>query len=134
LKLKYDEPLSNFAFNINLRRYSVVGCAIHTSNNRAINAHGCDGLNVTDNVVYKNMGHAFFIEDGVETNNTFVRNLGRAVQVESGCLRILGQVYTDIGLSVYGYRVRFVQIKGHMYTDMIRWGRCSLTPVFASTK
>jgi hypothetical protein len=24
LKLKYDEPLSNFAFNFNLRRYDVV--------------------------------------------------------------------------------------------------------------
>jgi len=25
LKLKYDEPLSNFAYNFNLRRYTTVG-------------------------------------------------------------------------------------------------------------
>jgi len=26
LKLEYDEPLSNLAFNFNLRRYSALGC------------------------------------------------------------------------------------------------------------
>ena len=28
MKLKCDEPLSNFAFNFNLRRYSMVGFAL----------------------------------------------------------------------------------------------------------
>jgi len=27
LKLKYDEPLSNFGFNFNLRRFTLVQCA-----------------------------------------------------------------------------------------------------------
>jgi len=31
LRLKYDEPLSNFAFKINLRRYTKAGCPTWTT-------------------------------------------------------------------------------------------------------
>ena len=54
----------------------VTGCAIHESFNRAVNCHACDGLLVEGNVVYKNLGHSFFVEDGLEEGNVFRRNLG----------------------------------------------------------
>ena len=38
--------------------------------------HAIHGLAVTDNVAYKHLGHGFFIEDGIETDNTLTGNLG----------------------------------------------------------
>jgi cell migration-inducing and hyaluronan-binding protein len=38
--------------------------------------HGTDNLLVENNVTYNTVGHCFFMEDGIETGNQFVRNLG----------------------------------------------------------
>jgi cell migration-inducing and hyaluronan-binding protein len=38
--------------------------------------HGTDNLLVENNVTYNTVGHCFFLEDGLETGNQFVRNLG----------------------------------------------------------
>src|SRR5690606_38953472 len=38
--------------------------------------HGTDNLRIENNVTYNNVGHCFFLEDGIETGNEFVRNLG----------------------------------------------------------
>ncbi|KAJ3088845.1 Fibrocystin-L [Quaeritorhiza haematococci] len=54
----------------------VRGCSIHTTFNRALTAHGVHGLQISDNVAYDVLGHTFFVEDGIETNNTFTGNLG----------------------------------------------------------
>ena len=43
--------------------------------NRAVAIHASHCLRVEGNVAYNVMGHNFFIEDGVETQNTFRRNL-----------------------------------------------------------
>ena len=51
-------------------------CSIHHTYNRAVALHGVHNVLVEDNVAYDNMGHAFFLEDGVETGNQFLRNLG----------------------------------------------------------
>ena len=64
----------------------VRGCAIHHTFNRAVTVHGVTGLVVEHNVAYHVMGHAFFIEDGIETGNTIQYNLGVYVQTSSTLL------------------------------------------------
>ena len=49
--------------------------AIHQTYNRAITIHGVHYLTIQNNVAYKNMGHAVFIEDAAETNNLIEDNL-----------------------------------------------------------
>ncbi len=38
--------------------------------------HGTNNLQVENNVTFNNVGHCFFLEDGIETGNQYVRNLG----------------------------------------------------------
>jgi cell migration-inducing and hyaluronan-binding protein len=50
--------------------------AIHDTYSRCVTVHGTDNLLVENNVTYNNVGHCFFLEDGIETGNQFIRNLG----------------------------------------------------------
>ena len=50
--------------------------AIHDTWNRCVTVHGTNNLRIENNVTYNNVGHCFFLEDGIETGNQFVRNLG----------------------------------------------------------
>jgi len=50
--------------------------AIHDTYSRCVTVHGTDNLRIENNVTYNNVGHCFFLEDGIETGNEFVRNLG----------------------------------------------------------
>jgi hypothetical protein len=65
-----------------MRGGSVVGNAVHDSDNRWLTVHGTNFLVVRDNVGYKSVGHGFFLEDGTEVYNVFDRNL--AVRAERG--------------------------------------------------
>ena len=49
--------------------------AIHDTYNRCVTVHGTNYLQVENNVTYNNVGHCFFMEDGIEHGNTFARNL-----------------------------------------------------------
>ena len=49
--------------------------AIHDSFNRCVTVHGTNNLVIENNVTYNTVGHCFFMEDGIETGNAFVRNL-----------------------------------------------------------
>ncbi len=49
--------------------------AIHDTYNRCVTVHGTNYLQVENNVTYNNVGHCFFLEDGIEHGNQFVRNL-----------------------------------------------------------
>ena len=49
--------------------------AIHDTFNRCVTVHGTHDLRVENNVTYNNVGHCFFLEDGIETGNEFVSNL-----------------------------------------------------------
>ncbi|MBK6672920.1 MAG: transmembrane domain-containing protein [Proteobacteria bacterium] len=49
--------------------------AIHDTYNRCVTVHGTHNLRVENNVTYNNVGHCFFMEDGIEHGNEFVRNL-----------------------------------------------------------
>jgi hypothetical protein len=51
----------------------VRNCSVHHTFNRAVAVHGVFNLEVSSNVAYDNMGHAFFIEVG--------SRLTRAVQM-----------------------------------------------------
>ena len=50
--------------------------AIHHTFNRATTVHGVYYLTIKDNVAYHTMGHTYFIEDGIESQNTIEHNLG----------------------------------------------------------
>src|SRR5499427_1883262 len=49
--------------------------AIHDTYSRCVTVHGTNYLDVENNVTYNNIGHCFFLEDGVEHDNQFVHNL-----------------------------------------------------------
>ena len=54
----------------------IKGCSIHDTYNRGLTIHGVSNFLVDSNVAYNVMGHTYFIEDGVETNNTITNNVG----------------------------------------------------------
>jgi cell migration-inducing and hyaluronan-binding protein len=54
--------------------------AIHDTFNRCVTVHGTNNLRIENNVTYNTVGHCFFLEDGIETGNQYVRNL--AIQVK----------------------------------------------------
>jgi hypothetical protein len=49
--------------------------AIHDTYNRCVTVHGTNNLQVENNVTYNTVGHCFFLEDGIENGNQFIRNL-----------------------------------------------------------
>src|SRR6201988_1901185 len=81
--------LNRMGQNMHLARYPVhwhlVGdaqgqyiknSAIHDTYSRCVTVHGTNYLGVENNVTYNNIGHCFFLEDGVEHDNQYVRTLG----------------------------------------------------------
>jgi hypothetical protein len=64
----------------------VKGCAIHHTYNRALTIHAVNNFLVENNVAYDVMGHTFFIEDAVETNNRIINNLGLVTRSSSSLL------------------------------------------------
>ena len=53
----------------------IKNAAIHDTFNRCVTVHGTHNLRVENNVTYNTVGHCFFLEDGIETGNQFVKNL-----------------------------------------------------------
>ncbi|MCB2065685.1 MAG: G8 domain-containing protein [Erythrobacter sp.] len=50
--------------------------AIHDTYSRCVTVHGTNNVLVENNVTYNTVGHCFFLEDGVETGNQLIGNLG----------------------------------------------------------
>uniref|UniRef100_A0A8C4EZ61 PKHD1 like 1, tandem duplicate 2 n=1 Tax=Dicentrarchus labrax TaxID=13489 RepID=A0A8C4EZ61_DICLA len=71
--------------DINYKSY-VRGCAIHQTFNRAVTIHNTHKLLVEHNVIYNIMGGAFFIEDGIETENILQYNLAVFVKQSTSLL------------------------------------------------
>jgi hypothetical protein len=80
--------LNRMGQNLELARYPIhwhlVGDAkgqyiknasIHDTYNRCVTVHGTNDLRIEGNVTYNTVGHCFFLEDGIEQRNEFVRNL-----------------------------------------------------------
>src|SRR5678809_98426 len=58
-----------------IRDRYIKNSAIHNTYSRCVTVHGTNFLDVENNVTYNNIGHCFFLEDGVEHDNQFVHNL-----------------------------------------------------------
>ena len=50
--------------------------AIHDTYSRCVTVHGTNNVRVENNVAYNNVGHCYFLEDGVEHGNQYLGNLG----------------------------------------------------------
>jgi cell migration-inducing and hyaluronan-binding protein len=50
--------------------------SIHDTYSRCVTVHGTNNLRIQNNVTYNTVGHCYFMEDGVETGNQFIHNLG----------------------------------------------------------
>ena len=57
--------------------------AIHDTYSRCVTVHGTNNVRVENNVAYNNVGHCYFLEDGVEHGNQYLRQPGDADQVQS---------------------------------------------------
>ncbi|XP_011607160.2 fibrocystin-L isoform X2 [Takifugu rubripes] len=71
--------------NVTYKSY-VRGCAIHQTFNRAVTIHNTHRLLVEHNIIYDIMGGAFFIEDGIETENILQYNLAVFVKQSTSLL------------------------------------------------
>ncbi|MEM9692085.1 MAG: G8 domain-containing protein, partial [Myxococcota bacterium] len=58
----------------------VKNSSIHHSYHRCVTVHTTQNVRIEANVAYDTFGHCYFLEDGLETGNAFVRNLGIAVR------------------------------------------------------
>jgi hypothetical protein len=128
LKLKYDEPLSNFGFSFNLRRYST--------------ALGGSG---------KNLSAFVYIAAGKSINYPVFSYLPPTVSSIEGNVGTLGGLTTITGTNfgkagatellqssngvdgIYGVTIGGKECTGATVTDDTV-GRCRLKPVFASTE
>jgi cell migration-inducing and hyaluronan-binding protein len=80
--------LNRMGQNMHLARYPIhwhlVGegkgqyiknASIHDTYSRCVTVHGTNDLRVENNVTYNTVGHCFFLEDGIEHGNEFIKNL-----------------------------------------------------------
>jgi cell migration-inducing and hyaluronan-binding protein len=88
-KMLFDGvELNRMGQNMHLARYPIhwhlVGdaqgqyirnSAIHDTYSRCVTVHGTNYLGIQNNVTYNNIGHCFFLEDGIEHGNEYVHNL-----------------------------------------------------------
>src|SRR5215475_12606460 len=66
--------------------------AIHDTYNRCVTVHGTNFLRVENNVTYNTVGHCFFLEDGIEHGNEFIKNLA----IQTKCHPTLECVPTNL--------------------------------------
>jgi len=66
--------------------------SIHDTYNRCVTVHGTNFLRVENNVTYNTVGHCFFLEDGIEHGNEFVKNLA----IQTKCHPTLECVPTNL--------------------------------------
>ncbi len=57
-----------------------VASSVHHNYSRCVTVHGTHNVRVAGVVGYETFGHCFFLEDAVETGNTFESNLGLGVR------------------------------------------------------
>ena len=78
----------HFHLNGNVTGSYVRGCGIHHTFNRAVTMHAVDHLLVEKNVAFNILGHAYFLEDGIEQFNIIQDNLGVFVRASSSLLNV----------------------------------------------
>ncbi|MCU0625810.1 MAG: G8 domain-containing protein [Gemmatimonadaceae bacterium] len=65
------------------------GNSVWKSNSRCVTVHGTDELLVERNVCHDHWGHGYFLEDGSESKNRLVGNLGMTTRVPAQANRLL---------------------------------------------
>ena len=78
----------HYHLNGNVSGSYVRGCGIHHTFNRAVTIHAVDYLLVEKNVAFNILGHAYFLEDGIEEYNIIQDNLGVFVRSSSSLLNV----------------------------------------------
>ena len=68
----------------------VIKNTVRLSNQRCIVVHGTDNLRIESNVAFNTKGHCYMLEDGIETGNTFIRNIGVMTSVQQRLIPNLG--------------------------------------------
>jgi cell migration-inducing and hyaluronan-binding protein len=68
--------------------------AIHDTYSRCVTVHGTNNLSIKNNVTYNTVGHCFFMEDGIEHGNQFIRNLA----IQTKCHPTLPCEPTNLGI------------------------------------
>ena len=68
---------------------------IRQSNQRCLAAHGTSNLEILQNIAYDVYGHCFFTEDGIETGNRFIQNLGAQIKIPERLIDIDGVAESD---------------------------------------
>jgi len=66
--------------------------SLHDTYNRCVTVHGTNFLHVENNVTYNTVGHCFFLEDGIEHGNEFIKNLA----IQTTCHPTLECVPTNL--------------------------------------
>ena len=72
--------LGRYPINLHVLGDAYTGCyvkdsSIHESYYRCISIHGTNGVTVSENVAYDVTGYCYYLEDGVEEENTLSFNL-----------------------------------------------------------
>jgi hypothetical protein len=70
----------------------VRNASIHDTYNRCVTVHGTNDLRIENNVTFNTVGHCFFMEDGIEHGNAFIKNLA----IQTKCHPTLDCVPTNI--------------------------------------
>jgi hypothetical protein len=77
---------------------SITDSVIVESFYRCVVVHGTDNTLISRNVAFRARGHCYYIEDGVEENNTFSYNLGAQISTiykSAGGWEQFGEIYTE---------------------------------------
>src|SRR5690349_6989978 len=70
----------------------IKNASLHDTYNRCVTVHGTNFLRVENNVTYNTVGHCFFLEDGIEHGNEFIKNLA----IQTKCHTTLDCVPTNL--------------------------------------
>src|SRR5579885_3500170 len=70
----------------------IKNASLHDTYNRCVTVHGTNFLHVENNVTYNTVGHCFFLEDGIEHGNEFIKNLA----IQTKCHPTLDCVPTNL--------------------------------------
>ncbi|HET9943229.1 MAG TPA: G8 domain-containing protein, partial [Terriglobia bacterium] len=70
----------------------IKNASLHDTYNRCVTVHGTNFLRVENNVTYNTVGHCFFLEDGIEHGNEFIKNLA----IQTKCHPTLACVPTNL--------------------------------------
>jgi cell migration-inducing and hyaluronan-binding protein len=78
-----------------------VNSSVHHNFSRCVTVHGTHNVEVEGIVGFETFGHCFFLEDGIETGNTFESNLGLSIRAPEEADALLPTDHSFQGPAVY---------------------------------